>query len=156
MTLQMPRDILCPSYPAARVIEILTADHASNIVDRSTSTVRAWADPSRPKVTPNQEQERALDKACVEKSGEAPFADWYRRSRAFDERPTEKTFLQLLLKAGAAFGNLMNEAKDIEGVEQLSPARREQLFKAYQEFRKPTNDIETTILRLQRNGQEVD
>jgi len=156
MTMQMPRDPLSEAYPAAQVIEILTAEGAAEVVDRSPSTIRDWAD-SNLDACPNARQIKALDRACVQKKGVAPFADWARRCKLEEKAAESGGFLSNLLKVGAAFGKLSTAAQEVDGVAKLNAAQRESITRVYGEFRQTSVDLESCITRMQkRDPVEVD
>jgi len=148
MTMQLPRDPMSPAFPAARAIEILTAEGAADVVDRSPSTIRAWADPTR-EACPNQNQARELDKACMATVQEAPFAEWYRRCKLVERDVGDLKLFDRLLDIGATFGLLQRAARELGGVEKLSSNQKSELCAAYQQFRDSATQMESTIVRMQ-------
>ena len=148
MTMHLARDPLSPAYPAARAIEILTAEEAANVVDRSPWTLRAWADPTR-EACPNQTQGRELDRACMAKAQVAPFAEWYRSSKLIERQDTDTSLLERVLEVGANFGLLQRAAKNVGQVDKLSPNQKDELYAAYREFREATTQVETKIICMQ-------
>lgn len=105
-----PRPLLDPSSAAVRAIELIGAGEIADAVGKAVDTVRGWAKAERPQDVPNATHIKTIDELCMERAGEAPFADWLERCADAVKRSNrgEDLRYEMLLLTGAV-GDLSTE-----------------------------------------------
>jgi hypothetical protein len=147
--MQMPRDPLTQAYPAAVAIELLGCEQVADIVDRSPSTIRDWADPNRP-ACPNQMQMLAIDLRCLEKYGAAPFSEWFRVGAVYKTSGPQEPVAKQTLKIGVALGKLQALLHDSYDAGKTNTQQREEIYQAYSDLRRVVDNLEASFARVEK------
>jgi len=145
-----------PGSLSAAISEIkskLTEDRCAELVGRSDSLVRKWADPDDPAM-PNLRQSLVLDAAFVQAGfGEPPIQSWYTNRLEGIVSNTQKSTSNIVastLHAQAALGNIASAVAQFteDGSEQgpdLSPNERAALLGMVEELSRNLDLLEESL-----------
>lgn len=127
-----PRDPSSNAWACARAIELIGAEVAADVIERSVSLIYQWADPDNP-AQPVLWQAQRLDDYCAEVTGEAPFFTVWTRRR---KKPVAQGRCPLALA-------IMADRDVSELVAEIHSARQDGRFDAAE--RKGVNERITSI-----------
>lgn len=138
---------------ALETIRLLTAQEAAKIAGLSPQTLRDYSDADRPG-RPTLQTALALDSACYEQTGRAPFLESYSRQLAARTRRGARPAGDVLVEAldlPGAVGRLLDLIRRSRAVESprgraITAAEGSAIMKAIKVQRRELDDVEAAVI----------
>ena len=137
---------------ALEIVRTLSAAEAARIAGLSPQTMRDYTDADRPG-RPTLQTALALDVACFERMGRAPFFESYSRQLAARTRDNQRPVGDMLIEAldlPGAVGRLLDlirrsRVAKSPGAGSISPAESNAIMKAIKVQRRELDDVEAAV-----------
>ncbi len=143
---------------ALETVRLLSAQEAAKVAGLSPQTLRDYSDADRPG-RPTLQTALALDTACYEQTGRAPFFESYTRQLAARTRRNTRPVGDVLVEAldlPGAVGRLLDLIRRSRAVESprrsISASEGTAIMKAIKLQRRELDDVEAAVVAATEEG----